>query len=51
MMLQPFDVVLVPESRIARMDRWVDQYIRQLIPVTLTAGFTYLATGSTVVIP
>jgi len=49
--LRPFDVVLVPESRIARMDRWVDQYVRQLVPVSLTAGFTYLATGNTVVIP
>lgn len=51
LILRPFDVVLVPESRIARIDRWVDQYVRQLVPVTLTAGFTYLATGSTVVIP
>ena len=40
--LQPFDVVLVPESNIARVDRWVDQYIRQLIPVNMAAGFTYL---------
>jgi protein involved in polysaccharide export with SLBB domain len=49
--LQPFDVVLVPETRIARLDRWVDQYVRQLIPLTLTAGFTYLKTGGAVVIP
>ena len=40
--LRPFDVVLVPESRIARLDRWMDQHIRQLIPVTLTGGFSYL---------
>ena len=40
--LRPFDVILVPETRIARIDRWVDQYIRQLIPLTLNAGFTYL---------
>jgi len=48
--LRAFDVVLVPESRIARMDRWVDQYIRQLVPATLTAGFSYLATGSTTIL-
>jgi polysaccharide export outer membrane protein len=40
--LRPFDVVYVPESRIRRVDRFVDEYIRQLIPVTATAGFTYL---------
>jgi protein involved in polysaccharide export with SLBB domain len=40
--LQPFDVVIVPESRIARVDRWVNQYIRQLLPFDMTAGFTYL---------
>ena len=42
--LSPFDVVLIPESRIARLDRWVDQTIRQLIPVNTSAGFTYLIT-------
>jgi polysaccharide export outer membrane protein len=40
--LSPFDVVLVPESKIAHVDRWVDQHIRQMIPVTATAGFAYL---------
>jgi protein involved in polysaccharide export with SLBB domain len=49
--LQPFDVVLVPETRIARIDRWVDEHIRKLIPVNLTAGFTYLTSSGTVVIP
>ena len=42
MLLRPFDVVLVPETRIARVDRWVDQNIRQVIPLSLTAGFSYL---------
>lgn len=45
MPLQPFDVVLVPESKIARADRWVDQWIRQLIPANLNAGFQYLITN------
>jgi polysaccharide export outer membrane protein len=30
--LQPFDVVFVPTSPIARIDRFVDQYIRQILP-------------------
>jgi len=47
--LQPFDVVLVPETKIARADRWVDQYIKQLNPASLNAGFTYLF--GTAVIP
>jgi polysaccharide export outer membrane protein len=55
--LQPFDVILVPETKIARVDRWVDQFIRQMLPVNLAAGFTYLwqnnpaGGGSTVVAP
>jgi len=47
--LMPFDVVYVPMSKIAKVDKWVDQYIRQLIPVSLTAGFTYLAGDATAV--
>ena len=41
-LLQPFDVVLVPESKISQMDRWVDQYIRQMSPAVMSAGFSYL---------
>ena len=40
--LQPYDVVLVPESKIARVDRWVDQFMRQLSPANLVVGFNYL---------
>jgi polysaccharide export outer membrane protein len=40
--LQPYDVVVVPESTIAKLDRVVDQYIRRMVPGLLTAGFTYL---------
>lgn len=40
--LQPFDVILVPESRVVRVGRWVDQYIRQLSPANLFVGFNYL---------
>lgn len=41
-LLHPFDVVVVPESKIARVDRWVDQYIRQVSPANLVFGFQYL---------
>jgi polysaccharide biosynthesis/export protein len=40
--LRPFDVILVPESAITHVDRWVDQYIRQMSPANLAVGFTYL---------
>jgi protein involved in polysaccharide export with SLBB domain len=40
--LRPYDVILVPESKIARVDRWVDQWIRQLIPANMNVGFQYL---------
>lgn len=44
--LHPLDVVLVPESGIARANRGVDQYVRQMIPAVLSAGFTYLFNGT-----
>jgi protein involved in polysaccharide export with SLBB domain len=40
--LRAFDVILLPESKIAKVDRWVDQYIRQVIPISLAGGFSYL---------
>ena len=50
-LLQPFDVVYVPMSRIAKVGQFVDQHIRQLIPISLTAGFTYILGGSSIVLP
>ena len=44
--LRPFDVIVVPESKITHVDRWVDQYIRKLLPVDLTAGFQYVYSKS-----
>ena len=38
--LRPYDVVLLPESKITKVDRWVDQYIRQVLPFTL--DFSYI---------
>ena len=43
--LQPLDVVLVHESGVSKANRAVDQYIRQMIPMLLTGGFTYLVNG------
>jgi len=34
--LQPYDVVLVPPSRVARLNKWVDQYIRRNLPVSMS---------------
>jgi len=39
--LQPYDVVYVPRTRIANVDRWVDQYMNKLIP-NPGVGWIYL---------
>jgi polysaccharide export outer membrane protein len=46
--LKPYDVVFVPKSSIAKLDRVIDQYIRGLLPATLTGGFSYLFGGGIV---
>jgi polysaccharide export outer membrane protein len=48
--LQPFDLIIVPPRAITRVDRFVDEYIRQVLPGNLEAGFQYLynRTGSVV---
>lgn len=38
-LLQPFDVVLVPRSGIANLNQWVDQYIRRNLPISV--GWSY----------
>lgn len=43
--LQAFDVVFVPKSRIAKIDQFVDQYMRQLLPIGVNFGFSYLLGG------
>jgi len=40
--LQPYDVVIVPKSGIAKMNDWIDQYIKQMSPITLSLGFSYV---------
>jgi hypothetical protein len=44
--LEPLDVVLASESGVARAGRAVDQYVRQMSPLLLSAGFSYLFNGA-----
>jgi polysaccharide export outer membrane protein len=37
--LQPFDIVYVPKTGIARLYLWVNQHIQQFVPVSW--GFSY----------
>lgn len=37
--LRPYDIVFVPSSAIANVNKWVDQYIRENIPVSLSVGY------------
>lgn len=43
-LLQPFDIVYVPKTFIAKANKFVEQYIKKMIPATLSAGFTYAIT-------
>ncbi len=43
--LKPYDVVFVPKSGIAKIDRAIDQYVRGILPGSLTGGFSYLFGG------
>jgi protein involved in polysaccharide export with SLBB domain len=40
--LAPFDVVFVPKTNIAKVNQFVDQYIVKVLPITISAGFSYL---------
>ncbi|HNT34959.1 MAG TPA: polysaccharide biosynthesis/export family protein [bacterium] len=39
--LQALDVIYVPKTFIAEADKFVEQHVRQLVPVDLQAAFTY----------
>lgn len=43
--LKPYDVVFVPKSGIAKLDRTMDQYIRGILPFMATGGFSYIFGG------
>ncbi len=40
--LKPYDIVFVPKTRIAKMNQLVDQYVRELVPISLSLGVSYL---------
>jgi protein involved in polysaccharide export with SLBB domain len=42
MVLQPFDVVYVPKSTVAKLNDFVEQYIDKLIPVARMLGFSFV---------
>jgi polysaccharide biosynthesis/export protein len=44
-MLQPLDIVWVPKTKIARVNDFIDQYFRQVIPIPLSLGVTYILGG------
>jgi polysaccharide export outer membrane protein len=48
--LKPFDVIYVPAKKIARVNQFMDEYVRKVLPLTLTGGFTYLWGNTTPVI-
>jgi hypothetical protein len=45
-LLQAQDVVVVPKSGIAKVDKWVDQYIRKVLPFNIGAGVFYQVNGN-----
>ena len=44
LVLEPFDVVFVPRSKIARVNLFVEQYIKRMLPFALvgSANYTYV---------
>jgi protein involved in polysaccharide export with SLBB domain len=49
--LRPFDVVFVPRTFISKANQFVQQYIRDLLPVATQASFTYILGQKVSVIP
>ena len=41
LLLQPYDVVFVPKSRIAKVNLFVEQYIKRVLPFSLVASANY----------
>ena len=40
--LEPYDIIFVPKSGIAKANQAVDQYVRKLLPFSLDLGFSYI---------
>lgn len=45
--LQALDIVWVPRTKVAHLGDFVDQYVRQILPLPVTLGITYLFGGLT----
>jgi protein involved in polysaccharide export with SLBB domain len=41
-LLKPFDIVFVPRTAISKINQFIDEYFRQLIPLTTNVGFNYM---------
>ena len=41
--IRPLDVVVVPRSDIASLDLWVEQHIRQVLPISSSGSLGYIA--------
>jgi len=46
--LKPFDVVFIPKSKITKVDDFVDQYMKQAVPMSISTGFSYLFNATVV---
>ena len=40
--LEPYDVVFVPKSGIAKVNQALDQYVRKMLPFSIDLGFSYI---------
>jgi hypothetical protein len=46
--LQPYDIVYVPKTGIGKVNQAVEQYIRRVVPFSLSAGFSDLLGGTVI---
>lgn len=50
-LLKPYDIVYVPKTFIAKANKFVEQYIKNLIPGNLSGGFSYAIIKGSQVVP
>jgi polysaccharide export outer membrane protein len=48
--LRARDIVFVPKTKIAKLNQFVDQYFRQLLPVPVSLGVSYIIGDTTAII-
>ena len=41
-LLRPYDLIFIPKTKVAKLNQFVEQYIENLIPVSLTAGYSWV---------